>query len=187
MPAPPRVGQLDLSVALSLVSTQPMVDVEVPDMVDTLRSDAIAESPFASSTHGSADVKGRDEAAADSVTFIASDVDRAAAIAGVNPKPAYPRQLLERGVEAKFSVYFVVDTAGRIDTTTIQVPPSVDSRFVQAVREVLVRWRFVPAEVRGRRVRQLMEQTFKFQIISGQFTQAQSPIARPSREADAAV
>jgi protein TonB len=186
MPRPPRVGTLDLTFALSLVSAEPVVDVAIPDMVDTLRGDALAESPFASSHRGSREVRGGHDGE-DSLTFIAADVDRGVSIAGVNPKPAYPPQLLNRGVEASFSVYFVVDTTGRIDTTTIQVPPSVDPRFIQAVRDVLVRWRFVPAEMRGRRVRQLMEQTFKFKIVSGQLAQALGPIARDPRANDARV
>jgi TonB family protein len=184
MPEPPRVGALDLTFALSLVSTEPMVDIAIPEMVDTLRGDALAESPFASSNRGPRDTKGGHDGE-DSLTFIAADVDRTAALAGVNPKPAYPQQLLNRGVEATFSVYFVVDTTGRIDTTTIQTPPSVDPRFIQAVHDVLVRWRFVPAEIRGRRVRQLMEQTFKFKIVSGQLARALGPIARDPRANDA--
>ena len=68
-------------------------------------------------------------------------------------------------IEARFSVFFVVDTTGRIDPKTIEVPPSVEGGFAKAVREVLVLWHFFPAEVRGRRVRQLMEQPFEFRIV----------------------
>jgi TonB family protein len=173
MPGPPRVGSLNLTFALSLVSSQPMLpDVGIPTMVDTIGGDAIAESPFASSSRGSADMGSSGKAPVDSLTYIATDVDRSASLAGVNPKPAYPADLLRRSIEASFSVYFVVDTTGRVDIGTIQVPLSVEPRFAQAVREVLIRWRFVPAEIRGHRVRQLMEQTFKFKIISGQFAQS---------------
>jgi hypothetical protein len=45
----------------------------------------------------------------------------------------------------------------------------VDARFAKAVRDVLLRWHFTPAEVRGRRVRQLTEQAFEFRIVSGQY------------------
>lgn len=187
MPGPPPVGKLDLSFALSLVDTRPWVDVGAPDVVDTLKSNAITESPFTSSSREMGSTAAAGDGGTDSTTFIAADVDRSASTDGVNPKPVYPRQMLNRGVEASFSVYFVVDTTGRIDTTTIQVPLSVHPQFANAVREVLVRWHFVPAEIRGRRVRQLMEQTFKFKIVSGQYAQVLGPIARRSRETEAAV
>ena len=77
-----------------------------------------------------------------------------------------------RAFEARFSVFFIVDTTGRIDATTIEVPPSVDVRFANAVRDVLVRWHFFPAEVRGRRVRQLMEQPFEFRIVNARLARA---------------
>jgi TonB family protein len=182
MPGPPRVGRLDLTFALSLVSSQPTLpDVAMPTIVDTLGGDALAESPFASSSRGAADLRGSRDAGADSIAYVASDVDRTASLTGVNPKPAYPADLLRRSMEASFSVYFVVDTAGRVDTTTVQMPASVHPHFIQAVRDVLIRWRFVPAEIRGRRVRQLMEQTFKFKIVSGQYAQ------RGDRPTDAAA
>jgi TonB family protein len=167
VPAPPRVGTLDLTFVLSLVSSQAALpDVAMPALVDTLGGDAIAQSPFSSARPGTAGAWGRHDGA-DSMTYVAANVDRDASPAGVNPKPAYPADLLRRGIETSFSVYFVVDTAGRVDTTSIQFPPSVEPRFLQAVRDVMVRWHFVPAEVRGRRVRQWMEQTFRFKIISG--------------------
>jgi TonB family protein len=168
MPEPPRVGALNLAFALSLVSSQPALpDLAMPVMIDTLGGDAIAESPFSSSGRGAGGAWGHSAGGVDSLTYIATDVDRSATLVGVNPKPAYPADLLRRGIETSFSVYFVVDTAGRVDTATVEVPVSVEPRFLQAVRDVLVRWHFVPAEVRGRRVRQRLEQTFRFKIITG--------------------
>ena len=169
MPMPPRTGKLDLTFALTLVSQPVLPDVAAPNMVDTLSGDALKESPFASPHLGSVDLRGRGP---DSLTYIATDVDRSAALAGTNPKPGYPVDLLRRSIEATFSVYFVVDTVGRVDTATIQIPIAVEPGFAKAVRAVLVRWHFVPAEIRGRRVRQMMEQTFQFKIINGQYARS---------------
>lgn len=176
LPAPPRVGTLDLHVALNLVSTTEagVPDVVKPALVDTLIGNGLADSPFISRSRAATE-GGSGDAGNDSVAFIAADVDRTVSADGGNPKPIYPRDMLARMVETTFSIYFVVDTAGRIDPNSVQVPPSVHPSFAKAVRDVLPRWRFVPAEVRGRRVRQLMEQNFRFRIVNGQLVLADSP------------
>jgi TonB family protein len=81
-----------------------------------------------------------------------------------NPKPRYPSRMQARGIETRFIVYFVVDTTGVIDTTTVELPAAVEKEFVAAVSEVMVRWHFVPAELAGRPVRQMVMQPFVFQM-----------------------
>jgi TonB family protein len=170
-PVLPLFVGFDLSLAMNVVEVQPVLpEPDLPRMADSLWGDAPGMSALRSPSIASADSGVGFGGGLDSMAFIAANVDRVAESEGVNPKPAYPVDLLNRLVEAQFSVYFVVDTTGRIDVATIQVPPSVDRRFAQAVRDVLVRWHFVPAEIRGRRVRQLMEQPFQFRIVNGQYT-----------------
>jgi protein TonB len=79
-----------------------------------------------------------------------------------NPKPTYPPQLQQAGVEAGFLVRFVVDTSGRVDAKSIQFPAAVHPLFVRAVQTALLRSRYFPAELGGMRVRQLAAQQFKF-------------------------
>jgi protein TonB len=93
-----------------------------------------------------------------------SGVDRTASPDPANPKPRYPPRMLARGVEARFVVYFVVDTSGVVDTASVGLPASVPGDFMDAVTEAMARWRFVPAELAGRRVRQLATQAFVFQM-----------------------
>ena len=169
-PMLPLFAGFEVSIALNVVEQQPLPDPDLPRMADSLWGDAPGNSTLRSPPKAAADSGIGYGGGLDSMAFIAANVDRVAESDGANPKPAYPVDLLNRLVEAQFSVYFVVDTTGRIDTTTIEVPPSVDRRFAQAVRDVLVRWHFLPAEIRGRRVRQLMEQPFQFRIVSGQYT-----------------
>jgi TonB family protein len=107
-----------------------------------------------------------DDADADSVNYIAATVDTGAVPKPDNPKPRYPDELRRRAVEAQFSVYFVVDTTGRVDRSSIDVPPAVHYQFAREVTYVLSRWHFFPAQRHGRRVRQLMEQAFVFRIIA---------------------
>jgi TonB family protein len=86
--------------------------------------------------------------------------------------PVYPRDLLAVGAEGLVRAIYVVDTAGFVDTTTIQVVQSDDPRFTQSVRTALGQMRFRPAQRAGQKVRQLVEQRFRFSI------NPTSPVAR---------
>jgi hypothetical protein len=78
--------------------------------------------------------------------------------------PIYPRDLIAIGVEGQVQAIYVVDSAGRVDTTTIQVVYSDDPRFTASVRTALGEMLFRPAKRGGKTVRQLVEQKFRFFI-----------------------
>jgi TonB family protein len=78
--------------------------------------------------------------------------------------PIYPRDLIATGTEGQVQAIYVVDTTGRVDTTTIQVVESDDPRFTESVRTALGGMRFRPARRGGKHVRQLVQQRFRFQI-----------------------
>jgi outer membrane biosynthesis protein TonB len=96
-----------------------------------------------------------------------AEVDRIVSPFANNPKPIYPRRMEREGVETSFIAQFVVDSTGRVDDTTMLFPPEVNRLFIDSVRESLRRARFYPAEVAGRRVRQLVEQQFTFALVQG--------------------
>jgi protein TonB len=98
-------------------------------------------------------------------TFETDEVELGAVAAPENPKPTYPPLMVRRGVEAKFAVVFVVDTSGRIDRETLELPRVPHAEFTEAVRDVLEKWHFVPAELGGRRVRERVRQRFAFRIV----------------------
>jgi hypothetical protein len=79
--------------------------------------------------------------------------------------PIYPRDLIAIGVEGLVQAIYVVDSVGRVDTTTIQVVYSDDPRFTTSVRTALGEMRFRPAKRAGKAVRQLVEQKFRFKIV----------------------
>jgi protein TonB len=81
-----------------------------------------------------------------------------------NPKPVYPPGALRRNIEQAFAVEFVVDTTGRIDASSILIPPSVPREFAESVRHALVRWHFRPAQLHGMAIRRSVRQPFIFQI-----------------------
>ncbi len=77
------------------------------------------------------------------------------------------RSAMERGTEGQVEATYVVDTLGRVDTTTIQVLRSDHPKFTESVRTALGDTRFRPAKRAGKSVRQLVKQRFRFQIAPG--------------------
>jgi TonB family protein len=78
--------------------------------------------------------------------------------------PAYPPELLARGTEGTVYVQFVVDTTGLVDTASVRMLSSPDPQFEQSVRSALSQMQFRPAKRSGHKVRQLVEQHFRFTI-----------------------
>src|SRR5262249_37773551 len=79
-----------------------------------------------------------------------------------NVSPIFPEQLKLAGVEGKVLAQFVVDTTGIPLTQTFRIVERSDDRFVPSVREVVPNLRFSPAEVGGRKVKQLVSMPFSF-------------------------
>jgi Gram-negative bacterial TonB protein C-terminal len=96
--------------------------------------------------------------------FSVLDVDRMAERYDSSAAPVYPRELLALGMEGLVQAIYVVDSTGMVDTTTVRVVLSNDPRFTESVRTALGHMRFRPAVRRGKNVRQLVEQKFRFQI-----------------------
>jgi TonB family protein len=81
-----------------------------------------------------------------------------------SPQPRYPDALKMANVQGEVLVQFVVDTTGRADMRTFKVLRSTDFGFTFAVRDVLPRMKFLPAELHGRKVRQMVRQPFTFAL-----------------------
>jgi TonB family protein len=81
--------------------------------------------------------------------------------------PVYPPELSVLGTEGAVEAAYVVDTAGQVDTTTIEVMRSDHPRFTASVREALAEARFRPARRGGTTVRQLVAQRFRFKLADG--------------------
>lgn len=92
-------------------------------------------------------------------------VDRAVIPRDDNPLPRYPESLRAMGVEGAFTVQFVVDTTGEVVADKIQFPSSMHHLFVDAVRAALLHSRYLPAQIAGRMVRQMVIQEFRFTLI----------------------
>jgi protein TonB len=81
-----------------------------------------------------------------------------------NVAPNFPSMLQSQGVSGQVIAQFVVDTTGRVDVSTFKVIESSHDLFSSAVKNALPRMRFQPAEVGGRKVKQLVQQPFVFNI-----------------------
>jgi protein TonB len=81
-----------------------------------------------------------------------------------SPTPSYPEMLKSAGVEGTVLAQFVVDTTGKVENGSFKVLKSDNELFTNAVRIALPRMKFLPAEVGGRKVKQLVQQPFQFSL-----------------------
>lgn len=81
---------------------------------------------------------------------------------GVNLK--YPERLRANNISGTVMMRFIVGTNGRVEMSSVKVLDSPHDEFTAAVKDALRGMRFQPAEVRGTKVRQLVEQSFTFKL-----------------------
>jgi TonB family protein len=91
-------------------------------------------------------------------------VDKAAMPRPGNPSPTYPAVLRAAQLEGSVTAHFIVDTLGRAEPASIAFPEASHPAFAEAVRQSLLRSRYLPAIVAGHPVRQLVEQRFTFAL-----------------------
>ncbi|MHB1863340.1 MAG: energy transducer TonB [Gemmatimonadaceae bacterium] len=100
----------------------------------------------------------------ESNTFFAFQVEKQVDMAPGNAPPHYPDMLRSANIEGEVIASFVVDTNGRADMSTFKVIKSTHELFSQAVKNALQNYRFYPAEIGGRKVKQLVQQPFQFSL-----------------------
>ena len=91
-------------------------------------------------------------------------VEKAVVARPGNPAPAYPSSLRAAQIEGSVTARFVVDSAGRVEPVSIAFPEATHVLFADAVRQSLLRSRYLPAVVGDHTVRQLVEQRFAFTL-----------------------
>ena len=96
--------------------------------------------------------------------FTARLVDKPAAARPGNPAPIYPAALRSAQIEGTVLARFVVDSVGRAESASIEFPEATHPLFAEAVRQSLLRSRYLPAMLQGSPVRQLVEQRFAFTL-----------------------
>jgi len=96
--------------------------------------------------------------------FTENTVERTVLAYAGNPRPVFPTQLRSAGVSGTVTVRFIVDTAGVVESGSVQVLDATHPLFADAVRAWIPRTRYFAAQVAGRPVRQLVQQRVEFQL-----------------------
>ena len=78
--------------------------------------------------------------------------------------PRYPELLKSAGIEGSVFASFVVDTSGHVEPRSFTVLRATHELFVAAVRNALPNMKFFPAELGGKKVKQLVQQPFVFSM-----------------------
>lgn len=96
--------------------------------------------------------------------YFESQVEKPVQAAPGSPGPQFPEMLKSSGVEGSVLAMFVVDTTGRAEVASLKILRSDHALFEQAVKNALPKMRFLPAEIGGRKVKQLVQQPFQFSL-----------------------
>lgn len=91
-------------------------------------------------------------------------VEQPVLLAEHNPVPRYPEALEEAKMSGEVLVQFVVNPDGRADMNSFKVLKSSNALFTKSVKDVLPSMRFIPADVGGEKVRQIVQMPFGFQV-----------------------
>jgi periplasmic protein TonB len=91
-------------------------------------------------------------------------VEKQVAATPGNAAPRYPDMLRSANVEGEVLAQFVVDTTGRAEMNTFKVLKSSHDLFTNSVKSALANMKFYPAEVGGRKVKQLVQMPFVFSL-----------------------
>jgi protein TonB len=147
----------------SLIFVDPNVDIKLPlvDVGDIAsRPGDFSPGPITAGPTGS----GKSGASPTNTEYRADQVDKQVAVVPGGVSPRYPESLRSSGVEGRVIAEFVVDEQGRAQEESVRFVRSDNPLFEDAVKVALRRMRFVPAEVGGRKVKQLVQMPFVFTL-----------------------
>ncbi|MDQ2889642.1 MAG: energy transducer TonB [Gemmatimonadota bacterium] len=165
IPPPPK----DVTVAppppkgFQVLQAPPIVPVKIPDI--DLSKKVTNEADFSGKGVAggtSKGVVGGTGPVSDNQTYFSYQVERPAAALSSSPSPSYPEALRSAAIDGEVEAQFVVDTSGR--GTDLQILKSSNELFAAAVKTAFPRMRFSPAEIGGKKVKQLVVQPFNFTI-----------------------
>ena len=94
-------------------------------------------------------------------TFFDFQVDQTVRVKTVHA-PVYPDRLRAANVDGQVLVQFVVDEHGMAQMNTFKVLKSTDNELTESVKRAISETSYFPAETGGRKVKQLVQQPFKF-------------------------
>jgi len=101
-------------------------------------------------------------------TYFEFQVEKQVAPYPGNSAPRYPDMLRSANVEGEVLAQFVVDTTGHAEMSTFKVIKSTHDLFTNSVKSSLPNMKFYPAEVGGKKVKQLVQMPFQFNLTKGE-------------------
>lgn len=152
-----------------LTFIEPRVDIRIPtvDIADVVSKSVISKpGDFSSSSlmRTGTNTGGDGLAGTGDTPFRADQVEKEVSVVAGNPPPRYPEVLRSSGVEGQVTALFIVDEQGRAEEKSLRFVRSDNQLFEAAVREAIRRMRFNPAQIGGRKVRQLVQMPFVFTL-----------------------
>lgn len=148
-------GSVACVVALAVACSSPIADQTAP-----AQTSSTANAPVAGPTTS----KGVQLPLNAEQPYFEFQVEKQVTTAPGSPQPRYPEQMKKANVEGEVLAQFVVDTTGHAEVNTFKVLKSSHELFTQAVRTVLPSMRFIPAEIGGTKVKQMIQQPFTFAL-----------------------
>lgn len=106
---------------------------------------------------------GKSAGAADHGPYMEFQVEKPVEKIG-GDSPEYPAGLRDARVEGEVMAQFVVNESGRYESGTLKILNSSNSQFTAAVKDALPRMKFSAAQIGGKKVQQLVQMPFKFNI-----------------------
>jgi protein TonB len=140
------------------------LDVNLPPIDLSAASVSVTDFPVHANGNTGIVASGTSEGSGSVAAFEAVQVEKQASFIAGSATPRYPDELRRSGIEGKVVARFVVDENGRAEADSVRFLSSDNRLFDDAVKATLRRMRFVPAEIGGRKVRQLVEMPFVFTI-----------------------
>jgi hypothetical protein len=110
--------------------------------------------------------------------YIGVEVEQSVRQKSGGTAPRYPDELRAADVEGEVLAQFVVDTTGKADMQTFKVLRSPDPQFTASVRLAVPYLDFYPAQLAGRRVRQVVLLPFLFCLNGAPSTRAGADTSR---------
>ena len=163
-PSAPATGSVPAIIRSRLVFVDPTVNISPPSIDVPLPG--LGSGDFRRDPLGGPGSPGGRQVARESTdaTFRAEQVEQQVSLITGSAPPHYPELLRAAGVEGQVVARFVVNEGGRVEEGSMRFTRSDNHLFEEAVRAALLRMRFTPAEIGGRKVRQLVEMPCVFTL-----------------------
>jgi protein TonB len=164
-PPPDAVAAPQIAKGFQVLQAPDIIPLEIPDIDLSKRVTNEADFSGRGVRGGIADgvVGAPPQVPQGDQPYFEFQVEKPAAMSGA-ANMVYPEMLRSAQVEGTVLASFVVDTTGRADMSTFKVLKSDHELFTNAVKNALPRIRYLPAEVGGRKVKQLVQQPFVFNL-----------------------